>query len=143
MAPTEFDRILDKLAKDVESAVHAMYRGEVRQATAKARTDHLVHDARAALAAAASSARDPESKSESPVGSTRPSFAAPTHAGERLGWTAEDSDAVLKCITSWLPMGGPGATTPDMKCIAPAKMLIPTWGERERAREAVKRITMP
>lgn len=141
MAPTEFDRILDKLAKDVESAVHAVYRGEVRQATAKARTDHLVHDARVALAAAASAGRAPES--ESHVGPTRPSFAAPTRAGERLGWTAEDSDAVLKCITSWLPMGGPAATTPDMKCIAPGKMLIPTWGERERAREAVKRITMP
>ena len=140
MTSTEFDRILDKLAKDVESAVHALYRGEVRQATAKARTDHLVHDARAALEAA-SAARDP--KSESHVGPTRPSFAAPTRAGERLGWTAEDSDAVLKCITSWLPMGGPGSTTPDMKCIAPAKILIPTWGERERAREAVKRITMP
>ena len=138
MASTEFDRILDKLAKDVESAVHALYRGEVRQATAKARTDHLVHDARAALAAASA-----PRASESHAGPTRPSFAAPTRAGERLGWTAEDSDAVLKCITSWLPMGGPGSTTPDMKCIAPAKMLIPTWGERERAREAVKRITMP
>ena len=38
-------------------------------------------------------------------------------------------------------MGGPHSTAPDTLCIAPGKMLIPTWGERERAREAVKRIT--
>ena len=42
MAAPDIDRILEKLAKDVEAAVHAMYRGEVRQLTARARTDAIV-----------------------------------------------------------------------------------------------------
>jgi hypothetical protein len=37
-------------------------------------------------------------------------------------------------------MGGPTTTSPDSPCIAPGKMLIPTWGERERARDAVKKL---
>ena len=42
----DVDKILDKLAKDVESAVHALYRGEVRSETAKVRTGHLVQGAK-------------------------------------------------------------------------------------------------
>ena len=42
MPPTseaQLNSIIDKLVKDVELAVHAMYRGDVRQNTAKVRTD--------------------------------------------------------------------------------------------------------
>jgi hypothetical protein len=141
----DIDQILEKLAKDVESAVHALYRGEVRQATAKARTDHLVEDAKAALTAMSSADGAPLPRRPSratPISvSPRPSVSAPAMAGASVGWTNEDSDAVLRCINAWLPVGGPASTAPDTKCIAAGKMLIPTWGERERARAAVRSIT--
>jgi len=142
----DLDQILEQLAKDVEGAVHSLYRGEMRQATAKAKTDHIVQDARTALANTLAAAgytlslerlRRPTPVSASP----RPGASAPAMAGADFGWSAEDSNAVIKCITAWLPMGGPNSTAPDTLCIAPGKMLIPTWGERERAREAVKKIT--
>jgi hypothetical protein len=141
----DIDQILENLAKDVENAVHALYRGEMRQNTAKARTGHFVQDARAkvavvlgaaATAVAAGSDAQPGSVATSP----RPRISAPAIAGVAHGWTNDDSDAVLKCINAWLPMGGPHSTAADTLCIAPGKMLIPTWGERERAREAVKKI---
>ena len=150
MASNETDLILEKLARDVESAVHALYRGEVRQATAKARTDQLVHEARTALAALRSAGGRGPTPATTPavparpaprISSPRPAVSAPMHAGAAFGWTTEDSDAVLKCIMSWLPVGGPASTASDSKCIAPGRMLIPTWGERERAREAVRLIT--
>ena len=56
MAAPDIDPILEKLARDVEAAVHAMYRGEVRQLTARARTDSIVRDAKAALQAAGAGA---------------------------------------------------------------------------------------
>jgi hypothetical protein len=144
MTEQEIDQVLDKLVKDVEAAVHALYRGEVHQATAKARTGHLVRDARGALTAAIGSVA-PDARSRATSGgpavvSPRPGVAAPMHAGTAVGWSKEDSDAVLKCIMSWLPMGGPASTAPETKCIAAGKMLLPTWGERESAREAVRRI---
>jgi hypothetical protein len=140
---SDLDQILEKLAKDVEAAVHALYRGEMRQNTAKARTGHLIQDARAKVANALGEAADAVGGGRRPTPiamSPRPSASAPAIAGAEHGWTKEDSDAVLRCINAWLPMGGPNSTAPDTLCIAPGKMLIPTWGERERAREAVKRI---
>jgi hypothetical protein len=130
----DIDQILERLAKDVESAVHALYRGEMRQNTAKARTGHLVQDARAKVANALGAAAD------AVAGGVPPRRPTPIAAGAAHGWTTEDSDAVMRCINAWLPMGGPNSTPPDTLCIAPGKMLIPTWGERERAREAVKSI---
>jgi hypothetical protein len=143
---SDIDQILEKLAKDVEAAVHSLYRGEMRQNTAQARTGRLVQDARAkvadALGAAAAAVSGEAVRRPTPVAtSPRPSVSAPALAGAQFGWTKEDSDAVMKCINAWLPIGGPQSTAPDTLCIAPGKMLIPTWGERERAREAVKVIT--
>lgn len=147
MPKHDIDQILDKLVKDVEAAVHALYRGEVRQATAKARTTHIVQDARGALHAAMGDIGLAAPMTARPSGgvavSPRPSSFAPAVAGRDLGWSKEDSDAVLKCITSWLPVGGPASTPADSKCIAAGKMLLPTWAERERARESVRRITQP
>ncbi len=140
----DLDQVLEKLARDVEAAVHALYRGETRQETAKARTDHLVDDAKAAAAAIASgeTALPRRPSRATPISvSPRPSVSAPSMAGASVGWTNEDSDAVLRCINAWLPVGGPASTAPDTKCIAAGRMLIPTWGVRERARAAVKRIT--
>jgi hypothetical protein len=142
----DIDQILEKLAKDVEAAVHALYRGEMRQNTAKARTGHIVQDARAkvanAIGAASQAVTGEPVRRPTPVAtSPRPSASAPVIAGAAFGWSKEESDAVFKCINAWLPMGGPQSTAPDTLCIAPGKMLIPTWGERERAREAVKKLT--
>jgi hypothetical protein len=141
----DIDQILEKLAKDVEAAVHSLYRGEMRSNTAKARTGHLVQEARAkvssAIGAAASAVTGEPVRRPTPVASSpRPSASAPAIAGAALGWSKEESDAVMRCINAWLPMGGPNSTPPETLCIAPGKMLIPTWGERERAREAVKKI---
>jgi hypothetical protein len=143
MTQSDVDQILDKLVKDVEAAVHALYRGEVRQDTVKSRTGNLAREARIALDAALGGAPPaaPARVSGPLSGSPRPSVSAPMLAGAAYGWNKEDSDAVLKCIMSWLPMGGPVSTSPDTKCIAAGKMLLPTWGEREKARDAVRRIT--
>lgn len=140
MAASEIDRVVEKLAKDVEAAVHALYRGEVRQMTAKARTDAMQRDARAAIeklmaggaatAAAAGTAPSP-----------RPSVAAPVAPGTAVGWTREEGEAVMRCINAWLPVGPPSGMSPDAKCIAAARELAPTWGQRERAREAVRRLS--
>jgi hypothetical protein len=144
----EVDSILDKLVKDVEAAVHALYRGEFRQATAKARTGHLVSTARAELATAIAGGSHPtpsrSSRSLTPIAtSPRPSVSATMVAGGSLGWDKSEGEAVLRCITAWLPMGGPASTPADTKCIAAGKMLVPTWGEREKAREAVRKVTQP
>jgi hypothetical protein len=138
MAAPEIDRILEKLAKDVEAAVHAMYRGEVRQLTARARTDSIVRDAKAALQVAASA---PAAGAGMP--SPRPSVAAPVVAGGALGWTKDEGEAVMKCINAWLPMGSPRDAAPDSKCIPAARELSPTWVQRESAREAVRRTATP
>jgi hypothetical protein len=141
------DQILAKLAKDVENAVHALYRGEMKQGTAQGRTGRYVQEAQAKVAEAIGIATDAVAGADGRGSvrlavSPRPSVsAAPAIAGAALGWSVEDSSAVIKCINAWLPMGGPQSTPPETLCIAPGKMLIPTWGERERAREAVRRIT--
>ena len=60
-------------------------------------------------------------------------------AGGALGWTKEEGEAVMKCINAWLPMGPPRDAAPESKCIPAARELSPTWAQRERAREAVRR----
>jgi hypothetical protein len=177
MATPEIDRILEKLVRDVELAVHALYRGEVRQDTQKARTGHLLQDARLALGAAVGRPTTPlgvraVTSTETPAAGTpagpipappsgqvrptptdrtmaipvvavpRPTVSTPMNVGVVPGWRTEDRDAVVKCINAWLPMGGPGSTAPDTKCIPAGKMLVPSWGERETAREAVRKISL-
>lgn len=142
----EIDRILQQLARDVESATHALYPAEMRRSTGAVSAGRLLRDARAKLdgalgAAAAAAPSEPGRTAAPTAASPRPSVSAPAVAGAAYGWAKEDSDAVLKCINAWLPMGGPQSTAPDTLCIAPGKLLIPTWGERERAREAVKKIS--
>jgi hypothetical protein len=121
----QLNSVIDKLVKDVELAVHAMYRGDVRQNTAKARTDGFRRAAYEAL---------------------RPHLAngaAPATAGVSATGDAlsdEDATAIARCIMAWLPMGAPSAAPQDSRCIAAARELFPTWGERERARQALKRV---
>jgi len=139
--------ILEKLAKEVEASVHAMYRGEVRQQTARTRAGQHLTAAKAALAEALGGtvpvARPAGgSGAGAPAGTpaARPSGQAPVAAGAASGWTREEADAVMRCINAWLPMGSSQTTLPETKCIAAGKMLVPSWGEREVAREAVRRL---
>jgi hypothetical protein len=140
MAASDAERILEKLAKDVESAVHALYRGEVRQNTAQTRTMSILNEAKSALMSTLASEGV---RSPTPMPSPRPSVAAPAIAGAALGWSKEEGESVLKCITAWLPMGPPNSTAPDTKCVSAMRDLTPTWGQREKAREAVRRISQP
>jgi hypothetical protein len=139
MAGSPIDAVLEKLVKDVEAAVHALYRGEVRQLTAKARTDSLLHDARTALKRAVGEGPD----APPAPGTARPSVAAPVIAGSAAGWSRDEGSAVMKCINAWLPVGPPSGMDPNGKCIPAARELAPTWAQRELAREAVRRISAP
>lgn len=144
MNAPHIDRILEQLVRDVEATVTASLASEEKHAAARLRLQQLIHEARQAILAAPSMSPTPGSGSTRAaprVSSPRPRVSGPMVAGAAFGWTDEDSDAVLKCITSWLPVSAPASTPAESKCIAPGKMLIPTWGERERAREALKRIT--
>jgi hypothetical protein len=129
------DEVLNRLARDVEAAVHAMYRGDVRQQTAKVRTGQLVRDAAEALRAAIGAS----APAAGPSVANRP--AALSMAGAAVGWNREEGEAVMKCVTAWQPMGSPATAPPESRCIAPAREMVPTWSERERAREALRKIT--
>jgi hypothetical protein len=120
----QLNAIIDRLVKDVELAVHAMYRGDVRQNTAKARTDGHRRAAYEALRPLIATA------------------AAPSNSMPGSGSAISDGDAtaITRCIMAWLPMGAPSGAASDSRCIAAGRELFPTWGEREKAREAVKRL---
>lgn len=144
MTESAVDQVIEKLAKDVEAAVHALYRGDMRQVTARARTDTIVQQAREALQAAWRSATPAAPNAAiAAMPSPRPSVAAPVVAGGSAGWTREEGEAVTRCITAWLPTGPPATTPPDSKCISAMRDLTPTWGQREKAREAVRRLSQP
>jgi hypothetical protein len=127
MSPTseaQLNSIIEKLVKDVELSVHAMYRGDVRQNTARARTDTHRRAAYEALRPLVADGGSP----------------APAPAAGGAALTADEATAIMRCIMGWLPMGAPNAAAPDSRCVAAARELFPTWGERERARQAVKRV---
>lgn len=127
MSPTseaQLNSIIEKLVKDVELSVHAMYRGDVRQNTARARTDSHRRAAYEALRPLVADGASPGSP--------------PAAGGTAL--TADEATAIMRCVMGWLPMGAPNAAAPESRCVAAARELFPTWGERERARQAVKRV---
>lgn len=127
MSPTseaQLNSIIEKLVKDVELSVHAMYRGDVRQNTARARTDTHRRAAYEALRPLVSDAPAPAS----------------SEAGAGGALTADEATALMRCVMGWLPMGAPNAAAPDSRCVAAARELFPTWGEREAARQAIKRV---
>ena len=140
MAEQDIDQILDKLAKDVEAAVHALYRGEVRQQTAQTRTSQIVQGARAEMRKRLQEMN--AAGGASPVAvSPRPSVAAVAAIGSAVGWSPDEGEAVLKCVNSWFPVGSPRDAAPDSKCVPAGRELVPTWAQREKAREALKKIT--
>ena len=151
----QVERILDKLVKDTMSAMHAMYMGDVRGNTQRARTEVGRNEARQALiellgipstrpsttlpaAGAAVS-----SGAGRAVGGGMASGAGPAVGGASAAGALSQAeiDALRKCINAWLPMGAPSSATPDSRCIAAGRELVPTWGERELASAAVKKVT--
>ena len=131
MSQLEFqlDQVLEGLVRDVAAAVNAMYRGEVRQQTAKLKADAQRGEARRAILALIG-----------PPGSRADTAPAPVAAA-----TLDSADvaAISRCILGWLPMGDPRAATPNSRCIPGAREIAPTWGERERARLAIRRAGEP
>ncbi|MBX9929224.1 MAG: hypothetical protein K2X99_09955 [Gemmatimonadaceae bacterium] len=133
--PAEYDAILQQLAREVESAVHALYRGDVKQSTARARTGQYVRAAADALAKLA-----PASAAAAGSPSPRPNVGSPAIPGASVGWDKDESAAVMKCVMAWLPTGTPSTTPPTAKAVAAGRELSPTWGERELARAALRKL---
>jgi len=119
----QLEEILEKLARDVESSTHAFYRGDVRQNTQRAKTDTFVSAARDALAPLLSGA------------------AVATPAAVTSSLAADEVTAITRCVMAWLPMGPPTAASPQSRCVSAAREMTPSWGEREKARLALKRAT--
>lgn len=126
MEASQLDQVLDKLARDVEASIHAFYRGDLRQNTQRVKTDTFVREARQALLPL--------------VGGTPTSIAAATTTpgGSPVG--ADEVAAATRCIMAWMPMGAPNMASPESRCVPAAREMLPTWGEREKARLAVKRL---
>ncbi|HEU4989311.1 MAG: hypothetical protein KGL93_12855 [Gemmatimonadota bacterium] len=123
---TEIDQVLEALVRDVVAEVHAMYRGEVRQQTAKLKTAEQRATARAALLKLVGVLPPaPDGTDPDPVAV---SALAP-----------DEVAAVTRCILGWLPMGDSRTAVADSRCIPAAREIAPTWGEREKARLALRR----
>ena len=120
------DEILDKLARDVESSIHAFYRGDVRQHTHRVKTDTLIRAARESLAPMLASTEGAPATASSANSNT-------------MSMAADEVAAATRCVMAWLPMGPPTSASAESRCVSAAKEMAPTWGEREKARLALKR----
>ena len=127
MDQAALEQVLDKLARDVEASIHAFYRGDVRQHTQRVKTDTFVREARQSLLALLSS--------------DGASVASDASSGSVSSLSIEDISAAMRCVMGWQPMGPPNMASAESRCVAGAKEILPTWGERERARQALKRAT--
>jgi hypothetical protein len=129
----QLEEVIKNLVRDVAGGVHAMYRGEIRQQTVQVRMSAFVAQAREALLPLLTGGA--RGMPPTSVGSLQPPVA---RASESL--SAEDAAAITRCIMAWGPMGNPSEATPDSRCVPGAKELVPTWGDREKAREAIRRV---
>jgi hypothetical protein len=116
--------ILEKLAHDVEASVHAFYRGDVRQHTARVKSSTFVSAAREALA---------------PFLGAGSTSAPSAPAADMSALAADEVAALTRCVMGWLPMGPPSTASPQLRCVPGAREMLPTWGEREKARLSLKR----
>jgi hypothetical protein len=126
MDQAALEQVLDKLARDVEASIHAFYRGDVRQHTQRVKTDTFVRDAKQSLNALLSS----DGGSAAQASSLQPDVGS---------ISADDLSAAMRCVMGWQPMGPPNMASTESRCVAGAKEILPTWGEREKARQALKR----
>jgi hypothetical protein len=119
------DEVLEKLIRDVESSVHAFYRGDVRQNTQRVKTDSFRNAARQSI--------------ETLIADNGVAGPAPTPSKTFATLTQEEVVAATRCVMAWQPMGGSNAASLQSKCIPAAREMAPTWAEREKARLALKR----
>lgn len=124
----QLEDVLDRLVRDVEASVHAMYRGAVRQETLRSKSDTIRRAARDELLPLIGS-------------SPRPSGSMTTSGAQGAALAPDEVAAITRCIMAWLPMGAPNAASPQSRCVPAAKELAPSWGEREKARLAMKRVS--
>lgn len=135
---TRIDDIIRTLVRDVAAGVHGMYRGDTRQQTTQLRLSTFAKDAGDKLrtvisVSGATAVRAPGVPASAPTASPGAGAAA---------LSADEVAAVTRCVMAWLPVGGaPNAATPDMKCTSGAREMCPTWGDREAARLAVRRLS--
>jgi hypothetical protein len=132
----KLEEVIKNLVRDVAAGVHAMYRGDIRQQTAQVRMSGFVAQARdALLPLLAGSSGEMSAMQPTSVGSLQPP--AP-RSSDSL--TAEEAAAITRCIMAWGPMGNPSEAASDSRCAPGAKELVPSWGDREKAREALRRL---
>jgi len=134
MNESKIDEVLDKLIRDVEASVHAFYRGDVRQHTQRVKTDTFLREARQALMSLG-----PDSAGAAPAAETS---GAPAASGANGTLSADEVAAATRCVMAWMPMGAPTSASPASRCVPAAKEMAPTWGEREKARLALRRLAV-
>jgi hypothetical protein len=130
----KLEEVIKNLVRDVAAGVHAMYRGDIRQQTAQVRMSAFVTQARDALLPLLAGSGGVAAMNPMSVGSLQP----PVRASETL--SAEEAAAITRCIMAWGPMGNPSDAAADSRCAPGAKELVPSWGDREKAREALRRL---
>jgi hypothetical protein len=129
------EEILDQLVQNVEASVHSFYRGDHRQNTVQTKSDQFRKAARdALLPLLGTSASTPTPRPGMTLGSL-----GGGSSGDAAVLAPEEIAAITRCIMAWLPMGAPNAASTQSRCIPAAKELSPSWGEREKARAALKR----
>lgn len=146
------DEIVRGLVRDVAAGVHGLYRGDTRQQTTQLRLSTFGKEAGDKLRAAirsqygtpASLGAVPTPVAGVPLPATAVPLPSAGAAAPRAALSEEEIGALTRCVMAWLPMGGaPNAATPDMKCVSGAREMSPTWGDRETARMALRRIASP
>ena len=131
----KLEEIIKGLVRDVAAGVHAMYRGDIRAQTAQVRMSAFVAQAREALLPLLGAGRGAVAPGPLSVGTLQP---PPARGPELL--SIEEAAAVTRCVMAWGPMGNPSEATPESRCVPGAKELTPSWGDREKAREALRRL---
>lgn len=136
---SRIDEIVRALVRDVAAGVHSLYRGDIRQQTTQLKLSAFAKEAADKLRASIAGTGPSTTGSFPAV--PAPSSGSASAAGAEAALTEEEVTALTRCVMAWIPLGGaPNAATSDMKCTAGAREMAPTWGERETARLAVRRI---
>lgn len=137
---SRIDEIVRALVRDVAAGVHSLYRGDIRQQTTQLKLSAFAKEAADKLRASIAGNGPGTTGSFVAIPSPgTPGGTSSAHAAPPL--SDDEVTALTRCVMAWIPLGGaPNAATPDMKCTAGAREMAPTWGERETARLAVRRI---
>ena len=128
----QLDEILDQLVRNVESGVHAFYRGDHKQNTTQMKSDQHRKVARDALLSLLTG-------NQTPRGGVTLGAMGGGSGGNAALLAPDEVAAITRCIMGWMPMGAPSAASAQSRCVPAAKELAPSWGEREKARTSVKR----